>query len=156
MPAERLIKKYPHNRRLYDTSISDYITIDDIRKMVIDDIPFKVVDKKTNEDITRNILLQIIMEQESGKGEPMFSVDLLLQFIRNYGEATQHDFSTYMEKSLQFFAEQQDILREHLAEPLKNTPAEVMLDMGKKQMDAWQNMQKAFFEPLVKPSKKKR
>ena len=68
MPAERLIKKYPHNRRLYDTSISDYITIDDIRQMVVNEIPFKVVDKKTNEDITRNILLQIIMDQESGNG----------------------------------------------------------------------------------------
>ena len=153
MTTERLIKKYP-NRRLYDTSTSKYITLDDVRYMVIDSIPFKVVEKKTNEDITRNILLQIIMEQESGNGEPMFSIELLMQFIQNYGENTQADFSNYMEKSLQFFAQQQEALREQLAGPLKNTPGELWLDMGKKQMDAWQDMQKQFFESLATGSKK--
>lgn len=63
MPAERLIKKYP-NRRLYDTSESRYITLEEVREMVLKEIPFKVVDRQSNEDITRNILLQIIMEQE--------------------------------------------------------------------------------------------
>ncbi|MCW9078773.1 MAG: polyhydroxyalkanoate synthesis regulator DNA-binding domain-containing protein, partial [Gammaproteobacteria bacterium] len=65
MPAERLIKKYP-NRRLYDTSESRYITLDEVRAMVLSEIPFKVIDRQSEEDITRNILLQIIMEQESG------------------------------------------------------------------------------------------
>ena len=69
MSQERLIKKYP-NRRLYDTSASCYITLDEVRKLVIDGSPFKVLEKKTNEDITRNILLQIIMDYESGEGEP--------------------------------------------------------------------------------------
>ena len=155
MPTERLIKKYP-NRRLYDTSTSKYITLDDVRDMVVEGMPFKVVEKKTNEDITRNILLQIIMEQESGDGEPMFSVDLLMQFIQNYGENTQADFSNYMEKSLQFFAQQQEALREQLAGSLKNTPGELWLDMGKKQMDAWQDMQKEFFETLSTTPKKSR
>jgi polyhydroxyalkanoate synthesis repressor PhaR len=153
MTTERLIKKYP-NRRLYDTSTSKYITLDDVRDMVIDSIPFKVVEKKTNEDITRNILLQIIMEQESGNGEPMFSIELLMQFIQNYGENTQADFSNYMEKSLQFFAQQQEALREQLAGSLKNTPGEFWLDMGKKQMDTWQDMQKQFFESLATGGKK--
>ena len=155
MTAERLIKKYP-NRRLYDTSTSKYITLDDVRDMVIEDTPFKVVEKKTNEDITRNILLQIIMEQESGNGEPMFSIDLLMQFIQNYGAKGQADFSGYMEKSLQFFAEQQEMIREQLAQPLKNTPGEAWLDMGKKQMDAWQDIQKQFFETLTTAAKKDR
>ena len=65
MAAERLIKKYP-NRRLYDTTESRYITLDEVREMVLQEIPIKVVDRQSNEDITRNILLQIIMEQESG------------------------------------------------------------------------------------------
>ncbi|HOP17799.1 MAG TPA: polyhydroxyalkanoate synthesis regulator DNA-binding domain-containing protein, partial [Gammaproteobacteria bacterium] len=65
MAAERLIKKYP-NRRLYDTTESRYITLDEVREMVLKEIPFKVIDRQSEEDITRNILLQIIMEQESG------------------------------------------------------------------------------------------
>jgi polyhydroxyalkanoate synthesis repressor PhaR len=154
MTAERLIKKYP-NRRLYDTSESRYITLEEVRQMVVDGINFKVVDKKNNQDITRNILLQIIMEQESGKGEPMFSTDLLTQFIQNYGEKTQTEFSNFMEKSMEFFKNQQNLLHEHMAKPLKNTPGEFWLEMGKKQMDAWQDMQKQFFESLANTSKKK-
>jgi polyhydroxyalkanoate synthesis repressor PhaR len=110
MPKERLIKKYP-NRRLYDTSTSCYITLDEVRKLVVDGLPFKVVEKKTNEDLTRNILLQIIMDYESGDGEPMFSIDLLIRFIRNYGESSQDSFKSYMEQSMEFFTQQQDILK---------------------------------------------
>lgn len=153
MTAERLIKKYP-NRRLYDTSSSKYITLDDVKDMVVQGIPFKVVEKKTNEDITRNILLQIILEQESGNGEPMFTADLLMQFIRNYGEKTQADFTSFLEKSLQFFSDQQEMFHEQLSEPLKNTPGELWLNMGKQQMDAWQDMQKQFLESLVSSTKK--
>ncbi len=154
MAAERLIKKYP-NRRLYDTTTSQYITLDEVRQMVVEGIPFKVVEKKTNEDITRNILLQIIMEQESGDGEPMFSVDLLMQFIKNYGENTRDDFINYMEKSMEFFREQQEMLSEQLTKPLKDTPGELWLEMGKQQMDAWQDMQKQFFDAMVASAKKK-
>ena len=153
MPAERLIKKYP-NRRLYDTASSKYITLDEVRQMVLDGEEFKVIDKKTGEDITRNILLQIIMEQESGDGQPMFSVDLLMQFIRNYGENTQAQFSSFMEKSLEFFTQQQEMLHEQLSQPLKNTPGEFWLDMSKKQMESWQEMQKQFFEALSSSQKK--
>ena len=76
---ERLIKKYP-NRRLYDTQDSRYITLDDARQMVLDAEPFKVVDQKTGEDLTRSILLQIIMEQES-QGEPLFNSEILAEYI---------------------------------------------------------------------------
>lgn len=155
MSNERLIKKYP-NRRLYDTATSKYVTLDEVRQMVVEGVDIKVVDKKTNEDITRNILLQIIMEQESGNGEPMFSIDLLTQFIQNYGEKTQAEFSNFMEKSMEFFNSQQELLHEHLAKPLKNTPGEFWLDMGKKQMEAWQDMQKQFFESLAATPKKKK
>ena len=121
MPKERLIKKYP-NRRLYDTSTSRYITLDEVRKLVVDELPFKVVEKKTNEDLTRNILLQIIMDYESGDGEPMFSIDLLIRFIRNYGESSQDSFKSYMEQSMEFFTQQQDILKEQLTKPKIENP----------------------------------
>ena len=149
MPKERLIKKYP-NRRLYDTSASCYITLDEVRKLVVDGLPFKVVEKKTNEDLTRNILLQIIMDYESGDGEPMFSIDLLIRFIRNYGESSQDSFKSYMEQSMEFFTQQQDILKEQLTKPIIENPAEAWMDMGKKQFDIWQQAQKQFFN---KPDK---
>ncbi|MDP7094820.1 MAG: polyhydroxyalkanoate synthesis repressor PhaR [Candidatus Marinimicrobia bacterium] len=149
MPKERLIKKYP-NRRLYDTSTSRYITLDEVRKLVVDELPFKVVEKKTNEDLTRNILLQIIMDYESGDGEPMFSIDLLIRFIRNYGESSQDSFKSYMEQSMEFFTQQQDILKEQLTKPKIENPVEAWMDMGKKQFDLWQQAQKQFFN---KPDK---
>jgi len=149
MPKERLIKKYP-NRRLYDTSTSCYITLDEVRNLVVEGIPFKVVEKKTDEDLTRNILLQIIMDYESGDGEPMFSIDLLIRFIRNYGESSQDGFKSYMEQSMEFFSQQQDILKEQLTKPKIENPAEVLMDMGKKQFDLWQQAQKQFFS---KPDK---
>ncbi|MDP6229432.1 MAG: polyhydroxyalkanoate synthesis repressor PhaR [Candidatus Marinimicrobia bacterium] len=149
MPKERLIKKYP-NRRLYDTSTSCYITLDEVRKLVVDGLPFKVVEKKTNEDLTRNILLQIIMDYESGDGEPMFSIDLLIRFIRNYGESSQDSFKSYMEQSMEFFTQQQDILKEQLTKPKIENPVEAWMDMGKKQFDLWQQAQKQFFN---KPDK---
>jgi len=149
MPKERLIKKYP-NRRLYDTSTSCYITLDEVRNLVVEGIPFKVVEKKTNEDLTRNILLQIIMDYESGDGEPMFSIDLLIRFIRNYGESSQDGFKSYMEQSMEFFSQQQDILKEQLTKPKIENPAEALMDMGKKQFDLWQQAQKQFFS---KPDK---
>lgn len=155
MSNEHLIKKYS-NRRLYDTRTSQYITLENVRNMILEGTPFKVVDKKTNEDITRNILLQIIMEHESGKGEPMFSVELLMRFIRNYGENTQDSFTRYMEQSLSFFSQQQEILRDQMSEPLKNTPGEMWLNMGEKQMDAWQKMQEQLFQTLTSTPKDKR
>jgi polyhydroxyalkanoate synthesis repressor PhaR len=149
MPKERLIKKYP-NRRLYDTSTSCYITLDEVRNLVVEGIPFKNEEKKTDEDLTRNILLQIIMDYESGDGEPMFSIDLLIRFIRNYGESSQDGFKSYMEQSMEFFSQQQDILKEQLTKPKIENPAEALMDMGKKQFDLWQQAQKQFFS---KPDK---
>ena len=138
MPAERLIKKYP-NRRLYDTTESRYITLDEVRQMVLQEIPFKVVDRQSNEDITRNILLQIIMEQESG-GEPLFSADLLSRFIRNYGEAAQSGFSEYLDNSLRFFNEQQKAIQEQVGKALEGTPMDYWVKLGEQNMKLWQDM----------------
>src|SRR5688572_12988658 len=94
----RVIKKYP-NRRLYDTVESRYITLADIRRLVTDKVEFVVIDKKTEEDITRSILLQVISEQEHA-GEPMMSQDFLSQVIRSYGSAMQSMVGNYLEQSL--------------------------------------------------------
>src|ERR1700755_1375481 len=85
--AERLIKKYP-NRRLYDTETSTYITLTDVKQLVLDQEEFKVIDAKTNEDLTRAILRKIILDEDSG-GLPMFSSSMLSQIIRFYGHAMQ-------------------------------------------------------------------
>ena len=106
----RLIKKYP-NRRLYDTTDSGYITLVDVKKMILDNIAFKVVDAKSNDDLTRQILLQIILEEESG-GMPMFSSEMLTQLIRFYGHAMQGVMGSYLERNLQSFLQIQGKLQE--------------------------------------------
>jgi polyhydroxyalkanoate synthesis repressor PhaR len=97
----RTIKKYP-NRRLYDTANSGYITLADVKQMVLDNIEFQVVDAKTGEDLTRSILLQIILDEESG-GVPMFRSEMLAQMIRFYGSAQQTIMGQYMEQNVKAF-----------------------------------------------------
>ena len=99
--AVRLIKKYP-NRRLYDTQTSSYITLAEVKQMVLGQEEFQVVDAKTGEDLTRQILLQVILEEESA-GAPMFSCDLLAQLIRSYGNTMQGVMGAYLEKSIEAF-----------------------------------------------------
>lgn len=106
----RLIKKYP-NRRLYDTETSTYITLADVKQLVLDHERFRVADAKTDEDLTRAILLQIILEEESG-GVPMFSADMLANIIRYYGHAMQGMMGSYLEKNIQAFIEIQAKLQE--------------------------------------------
>ena len=101
----RVIKKYP-NRRLYDTETSTYITLTDVRQLVMDRTPFAVLDAKTGEDITRSILLQIILEEESG-GAPMFTEAVLANIIRFYGNAMQGFMGTYLEENVQSFMDLQ-------------------------------------------------
>jgi polyhydroxyalkanoate synthesis repressor PhaR len=100
---ERLIKKYP-NRRLYDTQTSTYVTLTDIKALVMSSEVFKVVDAKTEEDLTRNILLQIILEEEAG-GSPVFSSQMLSQIIRFYGNSMQGLMGNYLEKTMQSFVD---------------------------------------------------
>ncbi len=107
----RVLKKYP-NRRLYDTTASSYITLADVKKMVMSGENFVVRDAKTSEDLTRSILLQIILEEESG-GVPMFSSQMLAQIIRFYGHSMQGMMGSYLEKNLQTFTE----IQGRLADP---------------------------------------
>jgi polyhydroxyalkanoate synthesis repressor PhaR len=105
----RIIKKYP-NRRLYDTETSSYI-LADVKKLVLDNIQFRVEDAKSKEDLTRSILLQIILEEETA-GAPMFSSDMLSQIIRFYGNAMQGMMGNYLEKNIQTFIEIQKRLQD--------------------------------------------
>ncbi len=105
----RLIKKYP-NRRLYDTETSAYITLGDVKHLVMEQSPFQVVDAKTSEDLTRSILLQIILEEEGG-GAPIFSCQVLEQIIRFYGHAMQGFLGSYLERNLQTFIDLQGRLK---------------------------------------------
>lgn len=109
--SERLIKKYP-NRRLYDTQTSSYITVTDVKQLVLDNEDFMVVDAKSNEDLTRSILLQIILEEEAS-GVPMFSSTALSQIIRYYGHAMQGMMGSYLDKNIQAFIDIQNKLTEN-------------------------------------------
>lgn len=108
--ATRLIKKYP-NRRLYDTQTSSYITLADVKQLVLASENFQVLDAKTGDDLTRSILLQIILEEEGG-GVPMFSSNMLAQIIRFYGNAMQGIMGSYLEKNIQAFMEIQERMAE--------------------------------------------
>lgn len=106
----RVIKKYP-NRRLYDTAHSGYITLVDVKQMVLEHVNFRVVDAKSGDDLTRSILLQIILEEESA-GLPMFSSEMLAQMIRFYGNALQGIMGNYMEQNVKAFLTIQNKLQE--------------------------------------------
>jgi polyhydroxyalkanoate synthesis repressor PhaR len=109
MSEPRVIKKYP-NRRLYDTVESRYITLADVRRLVVERIDFVVVDKKNNADITRSILLQVIAEQEH-LAEPILSQEFMVSVIRSYGTSMQGQVSPYLESSLKQLVNQQPNLQ---------------------------------------------
>lgn len=144
MSKPRIIKKYP-NRRLYDTEFSRYITISDVRELVVKKIDFTVIDTHSKEDLTRSVLLQIITEQESG-GKPIFTAEILSTIIRFYGESIQGAFSSYLEKSLGLFTEQQTQLQTQLQDMMDSTPMGGMADLTKKNLEIWQEMQDNFLK----------
>ncbi len=111
MPDQvRLIKKYP-NRRLYDTRTSSYITLADVKDLVLGNDDFQVIDAKSGDDLTRSILLQIILEEEAG-GAPMFTSDLLAHMIRFYGNAMQGMMGKYLENNIKAFTDMQHKLQD--------------------------------------------
>jgi polyhydroxyalkanoate synthesis repressor PhaR len=134
----RVIKKYP-NRRLYDTELSRYVTLVDVRELVMEGQEFKVVDTANDEDITRAILLQIMLDEESG-GSPLFSAKMLSQMIRFYGGTLQGMFARYLEESLDLFARQQLQMRDAMGD----NPFEAMSRMAQQNMQMWTDMQRSF------------
>ena len=129
--SARLIKKYP-NRRLYDTRTSVYITLADVKQLVLQGEEFQVVDAKTSEDLTRQILLQIILDEEAG-GAPMFSSDILTQFIRTYGSTMQGMLGSYLERNMQLFGEIQKRMQEQ-SQKLYGDPAKLNEELWKQFM----------------------
>ena len=143
MADKRIIKKYP-NRRLYDTAESKYITLEDVRKLVLDGVEFSVVDKKTSEDITRNILLQIIIEQEDG-GEPIFTTDVLQQIISFHGNSVQGLAANFLQRSLAMFNQQQETLQKQMNQAVQDNPLGTVTEMTQRNLELWQRMQNDFF-----------
>ena len=143
MSETRIIKKYP-NRRLYDTAESKYITLEDVRRLVRDKVDFSVRDAKTDEDLTRSILLQVIMEQEE-KGEPILTEQLLSHIIRFYGDALQGVTSNFLQRSLAMFVEQQQRFRQELEARMANNAVAAMTGLGQRNLALWKEMQGAFF-----------
>lgn len=142
MSDPRLIKKYP-NRRLYDTEESRYVTLSEVRELVMRGIEFKVVDSQSDEDITRAILLQIIMEQESG-GQPLFTADMLARFIRFYGDTAQAAFTTFLDQSLTFFLQQQRTLTEQMGDMWRANPMDFWMRVGQQNMGMWREMEDSY------------
>ena len=145
-PGPRVLKKYP-NRRLYDTLSSSYITLADVKRMVMAAESFEVRDAKTGEDLTRSILLQIILEEETG-GVPIFSTQMLAQLIRFYGHATQGMMGSYLEQTLQNFVDVQSRMAAQgrgLADAASLTP-EAWTQMLQGQAPVMQNLMGAYVE----------
>ena len=139
MSEPRIIKKYP-NRRLYDTEISSYVTLEDVRRLVLREISFQVRDARTNEDLTRSILLQIIMEQEAD-GKPMFSEQVLAKIIRSYGDSLQGMMASYLERSLNLFVEQQARVQDQMKTMMGSDPLSMMREITERNLSIWQEMQ---------------
>ncbi len=140
MAEIRIIKKYP-NRRLYDTEISSYITIEDVRQLIIDGEEFEVRDAKTGEDLSRAVLLQIIADQEQD-GEPMLSTQLLSQIIRFYGDSLQGFMGNYLERSMQVFLDQQQQFRQQMGNLLGQTPWTMMNQLTERNLELWHEFQR--------------
>ena len=139
MSEPRIIKKYP-NRRLYDTEVSRYVTLEDVRALVLEEIPFQIRDARTNEDLTRSILLQIIMEQEAD-GEPMFSEQVLAKIIRSYGDSLHGMMASYLERSLNLFVEQQARVQDQMKTMMGSDPLSMMREITERNLSVWQEMQ---------------
>ncbi|MCP5425207.1 MAG: polyhydroxyalkanoate synthesis repressor PhaR [Gammaproteobacteria bacterium] len=144
MNEARVIKKYP-NRRLYDTVISSYITLEDVRRLVLEHVKFRVIDARSSADITRSILLQIISEQEE-QGNPIFTTEVLAHIIRFYGDTLQGMMGNYLEKSLQAFIEQQHLVREQMRNFMGQNPLAILSELADRNLAMWQSMNERLYQ----------
>ncbi|MEE4381213.1 MAG: polyhydroxyalkanoate synthesis repressor PhaR [Pseudomonadales bacterium] len=135
----RILKKYP-NRRLYDTRQSVYVTLEDVRQMVLADESIQVVDSKTGADLTRSVLLQIIAEQEGEGHEPLLTNRVLQQLIRFYGDSMQGVLGRYLEQSLMIFLEQQELYRRRMRDVLSASPLKVVQRFADQNIAFWRNV----------------
>ncbi len=146
MASERVIKKYA-NRRLYDAAESRHVTLEDLRKLIVQGEKIKVVDDKSGEDLTRSILLQIIADQEQF-GQPILSTSTLESIIRFYGDAMQGFMGRYLEQSVASFVSQQQALQSQLTKMVSGTPLATMADLAQANFAMWQQMQESLVSAL--------
>lgn len=149
MSEPRVIKKYA-NRRLYDASQSRHITLDDIRNMVVAGEQIRIIEDKTNEDITRLILLQVIADQEQF-GRPILSTTLLESLIRFYGNSLQGFLSTYLEKSVETFMRQQEVVQTQLTRMMSTAPMAAMSELTRQNLEMWSRMQESMLTAFNPP-----
>ena len=145
----RVIRKYP-NRRLYDTVESRYVTLADVRRLVIEGVDFVVLDRKTQQDITRSILLQVIAEQE-GAGDSLMSRDFLSQVIRSYGNGLHELVGRYLDESLRLFTRGERDLRDRFRSVVGVDPVEAMSAVAQKNYQRWKTVQEEVFSRLPRP-----
>jgi polyhydroxyalkanoate synthesis repressor PhaR len=137
---ERVIRKYA-NRRLYDPSESRHLTLEEVRELIVAGERVRVEDAKTGEDLTRSILLQIIVEREEA-GRPLLSAELLEQLIRFYGGAMQDFLATYLERSVGAFVDQQSRFQDQVLKMMQDTPLATMGQLAEQNLAAWQDFQR--------------
>jgi polyhydroxyalkanoate synthesis repressor PhaR len=130
-----VIRKYS-NRRLYDPEQSQHVTLDQVRELIVSGEKVRVEDAKTGEDITRSILLQIIVEREES-GQPLLTADVLEQLIRFYGGALQELFGDYLGRSVSAFTEQQETFQEQVRQMIDDNP---MADLAKRNLELWDQL----------------
>lgn len=144
MSKVRTIKKYS-NRRLYDTEESSYVTLSEVRQLIIDGTEIQVVDVVSGEDITRQILIQIISEQETG-GQPMFTEELLTKMIRFYGGAFQSVFTDYLGKTVEMLNNQQQAYHQQWRDMLNADSMASVSEMTQQNMERWNEMQRELLQ----------
>jgi polyhydroxyalkanoate synthesis repressor PhaR len=141
----RVIRKYA-NRRLYDSKESRHLTLDEVRQLVVDGERLRVEDAKTGEDLTRSVLLQIIVEREEA-GEPLLSAALLEQLIRFYGGEMQGFLSNYLERSVEAFSNRHEALREQFVRFVSENP---VTELTRRNLALWEKMQNQMLDAWVK------
>jgi polyhydroxyalkanoate synthesis repressor PhaR len=146
MPTERVIKKYA-NRRLYDSTGSRHVTLEDIRKMIVSGEKVRIVDDKSGDDLTRAVLLQVISEQEQF-GTPVLSTDLLEAIIRFYGNPVQEMLTRYMEQSVGTLLRQQQSMRAEMAKALEG-PMAPIAEFARQNMEQWTKLQSSMLSAFV-------
>jgi len=152
MSQVRIIKKYP-NRRLYDTEISSYVTLEDVRQLIVEGETFEVRDAKTGKDLTRAVLLQILAEHED-IGQPIFSTQLLTTVIRFYGDSLQGIIGSYLERSIQLFSDQQQQLRGHIGNLVVQTPWSLINQITERNVEIWKGLQQGIKSGLAAGAEK--
>nr|VFK51374.1 MAG: polyhydroxyalkanoate synthesis repressor PhaR [Candidatus Kentron sp. TC] len=146
----RILKKYP-NRRLYDTSLSKYITLADVRNLVLENEEFLVRDARNDQDITHSILLQIIVEQEAEeKEQPLFTTSVLQQMIRLYGDSLQGVLAKYLDRNIELIVRQQQRFRQQMHNVVVRDPVNFLCELTEQNLSLWEEMRETL--SIKKPS----